>query len=375
MAASKPSIQSRTARVKLAHQNEPYWHSIRRGLHLGYRTSTLGPGTWVGRLYLDKRYHHTTLDGHPEFEEALKLIGKWADNVISGEQERKSDPTKPITVEDACRAYVIERRASKGDKTAYDASNRFERLVFGKPFGRIKLTSLRESDVTTWRNAQLSGAEDKRKAKDSINRNLKSLKAALNATKISHVRNELKDVKYFAKVAQRRQGWLNADQRNTLLASMSDDLKQFATALFLLGCRPGELAKANVSNYDANSGELLLSGKTGPRFIRVSDKARELFDALVNDRAPNAPLFLTNSHKRWTVDTWHSRFVTARDKAKMPTATLYFARHSFISEALTQGIPILDVTRYTGTSVKIIEQNYGHLTKEGADRINRVAIL
>jgi len=372
---AKENIRSKTARAKLRHQNEPYWDALRRGLHIGYRTSSTGVGTWVGRLYHGKRYHHTTLNDQIEFDEARKLIEKWADNVINGEQERQSDPTKPVTVEDACRAYVIERRATKGDKTAYDASNRFERLVYGKPFGRVKLTALKESDVTTWRNAQLSGAEDKRKAKDSINRNLKSVKAALNATKNPHVRNELKAVEYFANVAQRRQGWLNAEQRNTLLASMSEDLKQFATALFLLGCRPGELAKANVADYSANSGELFLTGKTGPRTIRVSDKAREVLDTLVQDRAPNAPLFLTNSRKRWTVDTWHSRFVTARDKAKMPTATLYFARHSFISEALTQGIPIHDVARYTGTSVKIIERNYGHLTKDGADRINRVAIL
>lgn len=235
---AKENIRSKTARAKLRHKNEPYWDALRRGLHLGYRTSSTGVGTWVGRLYHSKRYHHTTLDDQIEFDDARKLIEKWADNVINGDQERQSDPSKPVTVEDACRAYVTERRASKGDKTAYDASNRFERLVYGKPFGRIKLTSLKESDVTTWRNAQLSGAEDKRKAKDSINRNLKSVKAALNATKISHVRNELKDVKYFAKVAQRRQGWLNADQRNTLLASMSDDLKQFATALSCLVAVP-----------------------------------------------------------------------------------------------------------------------------------------
>ncbi|RQU90499.1 hypothetical protein DF133_13255 [Burkholderia cenocepacia] len=372
---AKENIRSKTARAKLRHQNEPYWDALRRGLHVGYRTSATGAGTWVGRLYLDKRYHHTTLEGQLEFDDARKLIEKWADNVINGEYERQSDPSKPATVEDACRAYVIELRSDKGNKTAYDASNRFERLVYGKPFGRIKLTSLKAEDVTQWKKDQLIGKPDERKAKDTANRNLKSLKAALNATKLLHVRIELKDVEYFEKVARRRQGWLNAEQRNKLLAAMSEDLRKFASALFLLGCRPGELAKANVADYNVNSGELLLCGKTGPRTILVSNKARELLDTLVEDRAATAPLFLTDSRKRWTVDTWHSRFVTARDKAEMPTATLYFARHSFISEALTQGIPLSDVAAYTGTSIKIMESNYRHLTEAGSDRINRVVIL
>ncbi|WP_081086917.1 tyrosine-type recombinase/integrase [Burkholderia stagnalis] len=373
---AKENIRSKTARAKLRHQNEPYWDALRRGLHVGYRTSATGAGTWVGRLYLDKRYHHTTLEGQLEFDDARKLIEKWADNVITGEHERQSDPDKPVTVEDACRAYVevLRRRADRGERSAYDASNRFERLVYGKPFGRIKLTSLKAKDVTKWKENQVTGKADERKAMDSANRNLKSLKAALNATKLLSVRNELKDVEYYEKVARRRQGWLNAEQRTKLLAAMPDDLRQFATALFLLGCRPGELAKANVADYKAN-GELLLCGKTGPRTILVSNKARELLDTLVEGRAATAPLFLTDSRKRWKVDTWHSRFVTARDKAEMPTATLYFARHSFISEALTQGIPLSDVAAYTGTSIKIMETNYRHLTEAGFDRINRVAIL
>ncbi|MCA8111097.1 tyrosine-type recombinase/integrase [Burkholderia cepacia] len=374
---AKENIRSKTARAKLRHQNEPHWDALRRGLHVGYRTSATGAGTWVGRLYLDKRYHHTTLEGQLEFDDARKLIETWADNVITGEHERQSDPDKPVTVEDACRAYVevLRRRADRGERSAYDASNRFERLVYGKPFGRIKLTSLKEKDVTKWKENQVTGKADERKAMDSANRNLKSLKAALNATKLLNVRNELSDVKYYRKVEQRRQGWLNAEQRNKLLAAMPNDLQIFTSALLLIGARPGELAKANVADYNPNSGELLLSGKTGPRTISVSDKARAIFDGLAKDRAGNAPLFLTDSLKRWKVDTWHSRFVNARAIAGIPDAVLYFTRHTFISEAIAQGIPLLNVARYTGTSVKMIEKNYGHLTEIGRDRINSVAIL
>ncbi|MDN7999449.1 hypothetical protein [Burkholderia multivorans] len=136
--ATKENIRTRTARSKLKHQNEPYWESLNRGLHIGYRTSTVGPGSWVGRLYHNKRYHHVTLDEFPEFADAKTMVEDWAKGIVNGAllpvEERK-----PETVEEACRRYVEERRTRKGKRTAYDASNRFERLVYGKPIGRIRL--------------------------------------------------------------------------------------------------------------------------------------------------------------------------------------------------------------------------------------------
>ncbi len=379
---TKVNIRSRTARAKLKHQNEPYWDAIRRGLHIGYRTSTLAPGTWVGRMYKDGRYHHTTLDGQPEFDDARKLVEQWADALIQGAAKKADSPDTPLTVEDACKKYVENLEARKGAKSAYDASNRFERLVYGKPIGKTMLALLETKNIEKWLNAQTAGAvgdDDIRKARDSANRNLKSLKAALNfARRNKWVASDVewKVVGYFEKVEVNRDGFLTIEQRNHLLGCMPDDLRLFATALMLLGCRPGELAKALVSDYNPNTGTLTLRpSKTKSRAISLSTKAQELFGEQVKNRGGGAPLFMTDRHNKWTVDAWHSRFVKARDKAEMPNAVLYSARHSFISELLTKGVPIHDVAKFTGTSVKHVDKNYGHLTKEGQDRINRVAIL
>ncbi|UXU91441.1 tyrosine-type recombinase/integrase [Burkholderia sp. S-53] len=379
---SKESIRSRTARAKLRHQNEPFWDAIRRGLHVGYRTSSVGPGTWVGRLYHGKRYHHVTLDGQPEFDEARKRVEQWADELTKGTAKKADSPDTPLTVEDGCRKYVEDLESRKGAKSAYDASNRFERLVYGKTIGKTMLALLESKHIEAWRDAQTKeavGEEDIRKARDSANRNLKSLKAALNySRKNKWVTNDLewKVVSYFEKVDMGRDGFLTIEQRKRLLDAMPDDLRLFATALMLLGCRPGELAKAQVSDYNPHTGTLTLRpSKTKSRTLSLSTKARELFDARVKDRDRKAFLFMTDRHNKWTVDSWHSRFVKAREKAGMPEAVLYFARHSFISELLTQGVPIHDVSKFTGTSAKHVDKNYGHLTKEGQDRINRIEIL
>jgi hypothetical protein len=51
-------------------------------------------------------------------------------------------------------------------------------------------------------------------------------------------------------------------------------------------------------------------------------------------------------------------------------------RHSFITEAISQGMTTLDVTRSCSTSVLMIEKHYGHLVADAArDRLSRVAML
>ncbi|MCM3377953.1 hypothetical protein, partial [Bacillus licheniformis] len=149
---------------------------MRRGLHIGFRTSSTGVGSWVGRLYSSGRYHHTTLEGQPEFDEARKAVEQWADAVVKGTGKRADDPTTPVTVEDACRKYVEDLENRKGKRSAYDASNRFERLVYGKPIGKTMLALLESKQITGWHRNQTKGVEgedDLRKARDSANRNLK----------------------------------------------------------------------------------------------------------------------------------------------------------------------------------------------------------
>ena len=42
-----------------------------------------------------------------------------------------------------------------------------------------------------------------------------------------------------------------------------------------------------------------------------------------------------------------------------PSAVFYSLRHAFISSAVRDGLPILAVSQYTGTSVAMIEKTYG----------------
>jgi integrase len=376
----KMSIQTKTARAKLEPRREPYWERISTGVHVGYRKLESGAGTWIGRrMSEDGKYQFSSFgDTLCEYNEARKGVERWADELAAGvHHDRK-------TVADVCRLYVENRRLEKGEATAQDAEGRFKRLVYEKPIGMVNIARLRPLDVERWRNAQLDDAspddeESYKRAKDSVNRNLKSLKAALNYAKarLKLVSSDAgwKEVIQFPDVGSRRKGWLTAEERTRLLQAMPADLRTFAIALLHIGARPGEVASANVADFDRSAGVLTLNGKTGSRKVPLSDKAREFFATQAKDKIANAPLLTTTDAQRWTAPVWGKAFREAREIAGLLDAVLYCMRHTYISEAIAQGIDVYTVAELTGTSVAIIQSNYGAFTDNIVERLNRVSVI
>lgn len=389
-------IRTQTARAKLAHRKAPYWARVSAGLHIGYKTSAAGgAGTWVGRIAIGDtgKYTTTSFDGTQEYDAAVKLVTSWSDSL------NKSAPVEShsMTVKAVCQAYIANLKKEKGKKAGADAEGRFIRLVYGErrkfqngnireydgTIGQIVFSKLTPKDVQYWRNNQLPeiepvDEESYKRVRDSINRNLKALKAALNFGKdvlnLVETDKGWKSINQFPDVAARREGWIKKEERERLIAAMQPDLQVLATALLLIGARPGELASANVSDFDKESGKLVLDGKTGEREIMLSDIAHQFLIENSKGRIGNAPLLITEDSKRWKASVWGRLFKEAREKAKLPDAVMYCMRHTFISEVISQGMNIFEVAKITGTSVEIIESNYGMLTPDTQGRLNKVII-
>lgn len=406
------NLKSKTARAKLEPRRDPHWVRLSLGVHIGFRKGAGAGGTWIGRSRDSSgAYQFTSLgsDATKEYDEASREVAKWAEELAKGVQNDRK-----LTVSDVCRAYVGNRRIEKGVSTAYDVEKRFERYVFpetcairkgekmpsgrrkhveaftyDRPIGDIPFSKLQPSDVQRWRDAQLDAddpddEESYNRAKDSINRNMKTLKAALNygKDKLKLVSSDSgwKSIDMFKKkggglVGARREGYLNKEQRTQLLAVMPVDLRTLATALLLIGARPGELAAANVNNFDRDSGKLVLSGKTGERTVTLSSQAVEFFTTQTKGRIGNAPLMIMENGERWTAAIWGRLFRESRELAKMPDAVLYCMRHTYITEAMAQGLNIYTVAKQTGTSVEIIESNYGDQPDDLVARLDKIAII
>lgn len=363
------NIKKAGDRSKLEPRREPYWDRIEAGCFLGYRKLEDGTGTWIARWRNEEgaqKYHAIGSTPSVGYDAAVKAARQWF-------AQCKGGSTEVITVEEACRRYVIDRRTEKGEGTAKDAEGRFNRLVYGTKFGKIKLPSLRTAHIADWRNAQVAQDDDaeddpdaKRRAKDSANRNLATLKAALNLAYrmgLASSTEQWDRVQSYQEVAKRRDVSLSMLDRKKLITAASPDLKVFLNAMLLTACRPGELAGCMVGDLDP-AGLLTVAGKTGRRTIPISPKALALLKSAAGDRDLDEPL-LTRSGVAWTRFEWRDAFQEARRAAGLAeSVVMYSLRHVAISEMLVAGIDPMTVSKIAGTSIAMISSNYGHLIKE-----------
>ncbi|ALP61589.1 tyrosine-type recombinase/integrase [Paraburkholderia caribensis] len=361
------SIISKTARDKLPPRREPYFARIRTGVYVGFRKLAQGDGTWIARRRNEsgKQEYHA-IGAFEHFDDAVKVAREWASAAEAG-----ISPTS-WTVKDACEHYVKHLELHKGKASKADADGRFKRLIYDTQLAKVELSALRTAHVTSWLSKQIEigddDAEDEddlRRAKDSANRNLASFKAALNRS--LHDRYVLTDagwktVAKFADVGRRRQSFLPAEQRATLIQACGENIRELVKAMLYTGARPGELANASSKDFDIGQGTLTLDGKTGHRVVSLSTRAIEFFEHATRDKIGNAPIFTNEFGQRWTKDLWKKPFKAAVTAAGLPpTVVMYSLRHTAISEMIAHGLDSFEVARMAGTSSEMIDKHYGHL--------------
>ncbi len=358
-------LSKKSTLAGLAPRREPYWTRVAGvpGLYLGYRVLDSGGGSWIARRYTDeKKKAYRSLGPLARFDEAVRAARAWAEAAEQGVVDHDA------TVADACRTYVEYQRVRKSRSSSRDAEGRFKRLVYGHPIGRIPLARLRTTQLRAWLNEQVADDEDEevvRRSKDSANRNLASLKAALNLAlrdRVVATDAGWKTVVPFRGVGRRREHYLTLEQRRALIEACPDDLALFVKAHLLTPARPGEIAGLSVRDFDRKNGAAALRGKTGARTVTLSSAATEFFAEVARGKTGNAPLFAQANGHAWTKDDWKGPFKDAVLAAALPPdIVLYSLRHTAISELIAGGMDSFLVARLAGTSTAMIDKHYGHL--------------
>lgn len=371
------SIEIHKAGVRRAvrPRREPYWGPpLARGRYVGYRKIADGEGSWIARAREDdghQRYKSLGIATPAlDYDAACKEARRWFGDLEAGVSD------EAITVAQACREYVDDRRHEKGEASARDAERRFARTVYDTELGRRPLSKVRTNHVLAWRDGLPL-------AKPSANRTLTALKAALNLAvrrrRVSAVAaREWGDARPFRAVGKRRDLLLDLKQRRALLAAAGDGaLQDLLEAAMLTGARAGELVNATRSQFDARTGSMTFIGKTGTRTVPLGPPALVLFKRLARNKLPAARLLTRDDGKSWAHSDWDELVREAAAAAKLPSGTcLYTLRHSFITQALTDGMATLDVARLVGTSIGMIEKHYGHLVASAArERLALVRLL
>jgi len=380
-------IDTKTGRDRLEPRREPYWTKIARDRHLGFRKAAKDTGTWIARYRGDDgRRQYRALGEHSptfDFDEATDAARIWFGELDHGIRQDGQ------TVADACRLYVDDRRRHKGESTAIYAHRAFERTIYGgggkhdkryraHALGGVRLDRLRARLVERWRDE----LEDGGLSRATVNRMLTHLRAALNfAVRHRLVRADMaiewKSVELLKTPYGRRTLYLDRDQRRALLDHARGPARDLIEAAVLTGARAGELASARVSHFDHRTASMTFVGKTGNRTVPLAPAAVTLFKRLSQHKLPAAFLLTDENGRPWQHSGWDQLVRGAVASAQLPSGTcLYTLRHSFITQALTDGMSPLDVARIVGTSLRMIDKNYGHLCHSAArEQLAAVRVL
>lgn len=358
-------LDSRTARSKLKPRGKPYWREIDHGLHLGYRKGK--NGRWVARAYLGNQGYKVetlaTADDKADADGAAVLDWRQAQAKARAWASRKAAP-EPLTLEAAVAEYAADLRARKGEAAAREAKGRMRKHLPPALLAK-QVADLTTAELTAWRNGLVDadGDEDEeRRSRDSANRVLTILKAALNhAFNTGRASDDRawRVVRPFKGVGEARKVILDEGEIQRLADACDADLRALVLAGALTGARLGELTAARTHDFDAGAAILTVSGKTGERPIHLPPAAVALLRRAASGKRPHDHLLTTLAGAPWTKSLHNRPLAAAVAKAGLdPTTVFYSLRHSWISRALKAGVPTKAVADHCGTSIMMLQRYY-----------------
>jgi integrase len=391
------TLESATARRKLALRKKPYYVRLSPGIALGYRRNA-GAGTWTVRV----------ADGGAEWTKKIALAddfeGASPPHVLSYWQALDTaralarrqpgeaiDESRPLTVAEALDRYEADLKVRGGDP--YNV--RHVRLhltgsILSKPVALLGATELRK-----WRDSLL----EKGLAPGTVNRTKTGLRAALElaAAHDPRIANERAWKVGLAALpdAHRAQNVIldDATVRRVVAAAYDRDpaLGLMVEVAAVTGARLSQLARLEVADLQADGPEprllMPLSAKGRARNKRHERRPVPITGALASvlkqeaaDRASDAPLLTRADGSGWGHSrTRHHRndFRAVIEAARLDPdeVTLYALRHSSIVRQLLANVPIRIVATLHDTSVKMIERTYSRYIASHGDEIARRALL
>jgi len=419
------SIQSPTARARLAVRVEPYYRSLQRGLALGYRRGKNG-GSWLARTRDPVRNGYTETKIGPADDEGEQTVqglsydeaAQRAREIFAIEEAKRTSGVQPgakrKVVDDVLDLYVVgytSGDARRDKKPGRDLKNLNSILtVHVRPaLGKIRLDQLNSDMLERFKTAlasapklsrngkaaglaasgttNISGGEEldskppndpddreqheerMRKRRARTNRIITPLRAALNYAvfkKMIATDTAWKvPLKAFPDVDGVSERYLELDECKALQDNADDDFRPLVTGALFTGGRYGSLVHLKVKDIDFRSRTALFrvtkSGKK--QSVKLTAPACTFLKTEIAGKSANDYIFVKASGERWKPSDQARRMTDACAGAKIePAITFHELRDTFASHLVMAGVPILTVSKLLGhADVRVTEKHYAHL--------------
>jgi integrase len=391
------TLDSREARRKLKPRGEPYYRSVEKGIHLGYRRRDGAAGTWLIRHFNGTAYNADRLASADDLSDAdgIAVLSYW--QAVDAVRKRMAEQGRAITesvrrlsVVDVMDAYVaLLESEGRSTHTIRDVRYRDHALI--RPaLGKLIVADLTADRLRRWRDDLVKaaprlrtkdgekqkhrrtagGGEDATRARRSTaNRTWTILRAALN-----HAFNDGKiasdhawrKVKPFKKVDGARVRYLTVAEAKRLINACESDFRLLVRAALCTGCRYGELTRLVVSDFNPDVGTVgVRESKSGkPRHVVLTAEGRAFFAELTAGRSGDEVLLRKADGSAWQKSHQFRPMAEAVKRAKIkPKINFHGLRHSWASLSIMAGVPALVVARNLGHSDgRMVERFYGHLS-------------
>ncbi len=171
--------------------------------------------------------------------------------------------------------------------------------------------------------------------------------------------------------AKRRERILTPVEWQKIREFVSPAFADFLSVVSQTGARPySEVAKLRAKhiNWQDNTATLTdhkNAAKTGkPRVLYFTDESLAILKRLAGEY-PAGPLFRTTRHSEWSrVSAW--KWFHEIEKRLGIKAHCYALRHTRITEAIINGVPVEVVAELVGNTPQVIHAHYAHVAKNKA---------
>jgi integrase len=406
------NLEKAAARTRLEARRKPYWRVLESGLHLGYRRTKEGGGSWVARRFIgDGKYKEHVFgvaddlqgaDGVTilSFSDAQAKAREWWKAAERAELGF-APVSGPYTVGDAIEAYFAERerRGSKG--LAKDRSSANARIL--PELGTVELAKLTTKRIRDWQSAlatapKLNGAHSMqgcrvsnpvdmtdanavRARRATANRTFAVLRAALNhAFQENRVASDetWRKVKPFREVSAPLVHFLSDDECRRIVNACDGTFRNIVKGALLTGCRYGELTRMCAGDFNVEAGTITVQeSKSGkPRHVVLTDEGRALFSELAAGRIGVDLIFVRDDGGAWGPSQQQAPMAAASNCAKIdPAPTFHILRHTYASALAMRGVPMGVIAAQLGHSdTRMTERHYAHLSPNYVAETVRAAL-
>ena len=229
----------------------------------------------------------------------------------------------------------------------------------------------------------MTDPEVKRRRRDSANRLMNDLKAALNFAVEDDKASAggWRDAKPFKMASNNRPRYLTGEEITRLLNAAPPDLRALLEGGLMTGARRGDLAAMKVGDYMPDAGAVMVGNR------KVSYKGKPPFPCYLNaegvdffkrhtaGRDPSESMFVRSDGQAWREDDVTRPLKAANKAANIsPPASINVLRHTYGSHAVMSGMTLSAVAANLGHSdTRMVETHYAHLApdwrKEQAQRM------